>query len=179
MWGAIVMFGLVLYPYVYLTTRAMFLMQSACVIDVARTLGSGPASAFFRVALPLARPAIAVGLSLVLMETLNDLGASDILGVRTLTVSIYSTWVNSSSLEGAAQIALVMLTVVIGLVLLERWARRHQRFNAQAQRSRRIVATPLRPLPAIAAALFCLTPIAFGFVFPALYLLNEAIGVVM
>jgi iron(III) transport system permease protein len=175
MWGAILIFGLVLYPYVYLATRAMFLMQSACVIDASRMLGAGRTAAFFRVALPLARPAVAVGLSLVMMETLNDLGASDILGVRTLTVSIYSTWVNNSSLEGAAQIALVMLAVVVALVALERHARRHQRFNTQAQRSRRIVARELAGLPALGATLACLIPVCFGFLFPALYLLREAI----
>lgn len=175
MWGAILLFGLVLYPYVYLATRAMFLMQSACVIDVSRTLGAGRSAAFFRVALPLARPAIAVGVSLVMMEALNDLGASDILGVRTLTVSIYSTWVNNSSLEGAAQIALVMLAVVVGLVVLERYARRHQRFNTQAQRSRRINARELTGSSAVGAFLFCLLPISFGFLFPAFYLLSEAV----
>ncbi|BCJ91841.1 ABC transporter permease [Terrihabitans soli] len=175
MWGAILLFGLVLYPYVYLATRAMFLMQSACVIDVSRTLGAGRAAAFFRVALPLARPAIAVGVSLVMMEALNDLGASDILGVRTLTVSIYSTWVNNSSLEGAAQIAIVMLFVVVALVLIERYARRHQRFNTQAQRSRRIAPRELTGLTALGASLFCLFPICFGFLFPALYLVREAI----
>jgi iron(III) transport system permease protein len=175
MWGAILLFGLVLYPYVYLATRAMFLMQSACVMDVSRTLGASRAAAFFRVALPLARPAIAVGVSLVMMEALNDLGASDILGVRTLTVSIYSTWVNNSSLEGAAQIAIVMLLVVVALVMIERYARRNQRFNTQAQRSRRIASRELKGFPALGASLLCLIPVCFGFLFPALYLLREAI----
>lgn len=174
MWGAILLFGLVLYPYVYLATRAMFLMQSACVIDVSRTLGAGRLASFFRVALPLARPAVAVGLSLVLMETLNDLGASDILGVRTLTVSIYSTWVNSSSLEGAAQIAIVMLFFVVALVVLERYARRRQRYNAQAQRSRRIAPVQLAGFRAAAAAVACATPILFGFLLPAGYLVSTA-----
>jgi iron(III) transport system permease protein len=175
MWGAILLFGLVLYPYVYLATRAMFLMQSACVIDASRTLGAGRFSSFFRVALPLARPAIAVGVSLVMMEALNDLGASDILGVRTLTVSIYSTWVNNSSLGGAAQIALVMLAFVVALVMLERYARRHQRFNTQAQRSRRIAPRQLSGAGAFGAVLFCALPILLGFLFPALYLVREAI----
>ena len=88
-------------------------MQAAGLVDAARTLGAGPGRVFFRVALPLARPAIAVGASLALMETLNDVGASEFLGVRTLTVSIYSTWINRSNLAGAAQIALVMLAVVV------------------------------------------------------------------
>ena len=85
---------------------------------------------FFRVALPLARPAIAVGVSLALMEALNDIGASEFLGVRTLTVAIYTTWTMRMSVEGAAQIALVMLAVVFALILLERWARRRQRYSA-------------------------------------------------
>ncbi len=174
-WGAILLFGLVLYPYVYLATRAMFLMQSACVIDVSRTLGAGRLASFFRVALPLARPAVAVGLSLVLMETLNDIGASDILGVRTLTVSIYSTWVNSSSLEGAAQIAIVMLFFVVALVVLERYARRRQRYNTQAQRSRRIAPLQLGGMAAAGAVFACTLPILFGFLLPAAYLVHTAI----
>jgi iron(III) transport system permease protein len=173
MGGCIFLFGLVLYPYVYLTARAMFLMQSACVIEVARTLGCGGAGAFFRVALPLARPAVAVGVSLVLMETLNDLGATDLLGVQTLTVSIYSTWVNRSNLPGAAQIALVMLAVVIGLVLLERAARRRQGFAAQAQRSRKTEPARLTTAMALLASLSCALPILLGFAAPAGYLLRE------
>jgi iron(III) transport system permease protein len=175
MWGAIALFGLVLYPYVYLTVRAMFLMQSAGVLDAARTLGSTGTSAFFRVALPLARPAIAVGVSLVMMEALNDLGASDILGVRTLTVSIYSTWVNRSSVAGAAQIAVVLLAVVILLVALERWARRRQRYVGTAPRGRRRGPAPLAGLPALGAVVACALPVLLGFVAPAGYLADQAV----
>ena len=101
--GAILLFGFVLYPYVYLAARALFLMQSAPVLEVSRTLGASAAQSFFRIALPLARPAIVVGTTLALLETLNDIGASEFLGVRTLTVSIYSTWLNRSSLPGAGK----------------------------------------------------------------------------
>ena len=131
--GCIFLLGMVLYPYVYLPVRALFLMQSAATLEVARTLGAGPLGVFLRVALPLARPAIAVGVSLALMEALNDIGASEFLGVRTLTVAIYTTWTTRMSVEGAAQIALVMLVVVFALILLERWARRRQRFAATAR----------------------------------------------
>jgi iron(III) transport system permease protein len=133
--GAILLLGFVLYPYVYLAARALFLMQSAPVLEVSRTLGASTTRTFFRVALPLARPAIVVGTTLALLEALNDIGASEFLGVRTLTVSIYSTWLNRSSLPGAAQIALVMLAAVIALVLLERWARRRQRFSGAGRRT--------------------------------------------
>ncbi|MCH3807333.1 ABC transporter permease subunit, partial [Campylobacter jejuni] len=93
-----------------------------------RTLGAGRYGVFFRVALPLARPAIVVGVSLALLETLNDIGASEFLGVQTLTVSVYTTWVTRSDLAGAAQIALTMLAIVIGLILLERHGRKRQRY---------------------------------------------------
>ena len=104
----------VLYPYVYLTTRMVFLMQGRNIADVARTLGAAPGRVFLRVLLPVARPAIAAGVALVLMETINDIGAAEYLGVRTLTSAVYSTWLNRGSLEGAAQIAMLMLVLVAG-----------------------------------------------------------------
>jgi len=174
LWGACLLLGLVLYPYVYLSARALFLMQSASALEVARTLGATGTSTFFRVALPLARPAIVIGTTLALLEALNDIGASEFLGVRTLTVSIYSTWLNRSSLPGAAQIALVMLTAVIALVLLERWARRKQRFVSHARRTHPPSPVPLSGLAAFGAMLACAIPILLGFVVPTLYLASAA-----
>jgi iron(III) transport system permease protein len=170
MGGCITLMGFVLYPYVYLSARAMFLMQSACVLDVARTLGCGPWRTFWRVAVPLAHPAIAVGVSLAMMEALNDLGAVEFLGVRTLTVSIYSTWTNRTSLEGAAQIALFMLAIVAILLMVERWARRHQRYAANAQRSRMTIRAQLSGWRAACAFTACLLPVLIGFAIPASYL---------
>jgi iron(III) transport system permease protein len=174
--GCIVLLGFVLYPYVYLTTRAMFLMQTANVIDMARTLGVGREGVFFRVALPLARPAVAVGLSLALMEALNDIGASEFLGVRTLTVSIYTTWVTRSDLPGAAQIALAMLVVVMGLVWLERWARRERRYANDAQHPRPLTPHRLRGVSALAALGAGALPVIIGFVGPAIYLVEAAVA---
>ncbi|WP_143137202.1 ABC transporter permease subunit, partial [Burkholderia ubonensis] len=122
--GAIFVLGFVLYPYVYLSTRAMFVTQSASLLEAARTLGAGRIATFWRVVVPLARPAIAVGVSLALLETLNDIGASEFLGVQTLTVSVYTTWITRSDLAGAAQIALAMLAIVVGMIVLERYGRR-------------------------------------------------------
>lgn len=127
--GAAIVLSSVLYPYVYLTARVVFIMQGRNIADVARTLGAGPAKVFFRILLPVARPAILAGVALVLMETVNDIGAVEYLGVRTLTFSVYSTWLNRGSLEGAAQIAMLMLVLVLGLVWAEQWARRRQRFH--------------------------------------------------
>lgn len=174
MGGCILLLSFVLYPYVYLSTRAMFLMQAGSILEVARTLGATRRRVFFRVALPLARPAIAVGASLALMETLNDIGASEFLGIQTMSVSIYATWVNRSNLPGAAQIALAMLTIVVSLILIERWARRRQRYVSLAQRTRRATPRRLSGAPAAFAILIALTPVAFGFLLPAAYLVVEA-----
>ncbi len=175
MWGAILLFGFVLYPYVYLTARAMFLTQAANVIEVARTLGVPRSGIFWRVALPLARPAIVVGVSLALMEVLNDVGASQFLGVRTLTATVYTTWIVRTDLAGAAQIAIGMLVIVLGMLMLERWARRKQRFASPAQNARQMRRTPLRGLAAIVALLLGAAPIVIGFAGPALYLIVAAV----
>lgn len=172
--GCILLLGFVLYPYVYLPTRAMFLMQAANLLDTARTLGASRAQAFLRVALPLARPAVAVGLSLALMEALNDIGASEFLGVRTLTVSIYTTWVTRSDLAGAAQIALAMLAVVIALTALERRARRQRRYANDAQQPRPLAPHRLRGPAALVAPALCALPVVIGFLAPTIYLVGAA-----
>lgn len=127
--GTALVMASVLYPYVYLTTRVVFLMQGRGIADVARTLGASPLRVFARVLLPLARPAIIAGVALVLMETLNDVGAAEYLGTRTLTIAVFQTWLNRGSLEGAAQIAMLMVVLVFGLIVLERWARRQRRVH--------------------------------------------------
>ncbi len=172
--GAIFLLGFVLYPYVYLSTRIMFATQAASLLEAARVLGESSRSTFFRVALPMARPAIAVGVSLALLETLNDIGASEFLGVQTLTVSVYTTWVTRSDLAGAAQIALAMLAIVVLLILTERHGRRRQRY-AGTQQARAMQPRKLKGLAAAFAFVLGWLPVVIGFVAPALYLLNETI----
>ncbi|KQZ78229.1 iron ABC transporter permease [Mesorhizobium sp. Root157] len=175
MTGCIVLLGFVLYPYVYVATRAMFLTQPASLIEVSRTLGVSRNAVFRRVALPLARPAIVVGVSLALMETLNDIGASEFLGVRTLTVSIYTTWVTRSDLPGASQLALALLAVVVAIVAAEQYARRRQRFAPNAQRSGGGLERQRVSLPKGLLLLgLCLVPVLVGFVAPAAHLAMEA-----
>ncbi|MEX2049065.1 MAG: iron ABC transporter permease [Gemmatimonadota bacterium] len=173
--GCITLLGFVLYPYVYLTTRAVFLMQSGNLLDAARTLGVDRRGVFLRVALPLARPAIVVGLTLVLLETLNDIGASEFLGVRTLTVSVYSTWITRSDLPGAAQISLAMLAIVTGIVLLERRARKQRRYANDAQHPRPLEAYRLTGWKATIAVAASSLPIAVGFVVPVIYLVHASV----
>lgn len=173
--GAIFLLGFVLYPYVYLAARASFLMQNATALEAARMLGAGRGKVFFRVALPLARPAIVIGVTLALLEALNDIGATEFLGVRTLTIAIYSTWLNRSSLPGAAQISLFMLTLVILLFLFERWARKGQRFVSTGKRAQPPARTTLQGLRGIAATLACTLPLVIGFLAPFAYLADRAI----
>ncbi|WP_421695952.1 ABC transporter permease [Aestuariivirga sp.] len=172
--GCIFLLSFVLYPYVYVTTRAMFLMQAASFIDVSRTLGVSRKAVFWCVALPLARPAIAVGAGLALMETLNDIGASEFLGVRTVTVSIYSTWINRTDLPGAAQIALFMLVFVTALLGIERWGRQNQRYSNSTLRHAPLLPRRLPLVQGLLALCLCLIPIVIGFLAPLSYLIMAA-----
>lgn len=168
--GCILLLGFALYPYVYLTTRSLFLTQSASLIEAARTLGAGRMGVFFRVSLPLARPAVAIGVSLALMETLNDIGASEFLGIRTMTVAVYTTWITRSDLVGAAQIALFMLAVVVILVAAERWFRRRLAYATAAQKPRQLQAQRLSSAKAMLAFVLATLPVLIGFGFPAAHL---------
>ena len=172
--GAVLVLSAVLYPYVYLSARASFVQQSVCVLEVARTLGRTSAGAFWSVALPLARPALAAGVALALMESLNDLGAVQYLGVTTLTVSIYATWLQRSSLAGAAQIALVALLFVLALLVAERAARGKSQFHHTTGRYRSIPFSDLEGWRGYAAAAVCCLPVAAGFVAPFGVLLVQA-----
>jgi iron(III) transport system permease protein len=172
--GAIVVLSLVLYPYVYLTARASFIRQGAAQIEVARTLGTSLPRAFLAIALPLARPAIAVGVSLAMMECLNDIGAVEFFGVSTLSVGVYATWLGKGNLPGAAQLALVMLLFVSALIALERSGRRSQRADSLIGRDAQPSGVEMTPAKGAFAAFACSLPVALGFVLPAGVLLGFA-----
>lgn len=166
--GAVAMFTLVLYPYVYLMARAAFIGQAALAQEVARTLGAGPWRRFFRVALPLARPAIVAGLALVLMETLADYGTVAYFGVPTLSTGIYRTWFGLGDRLAAAQLAGVLLLAMVVLLWLERHARQQRRIagNGEPAPPRTLARGP----GSLLAALLWL-PILLGFILPMLQLL--------
>jgi iron(III) transport system permease protein len=172
--GAIFILSATLYPYVYLAARASFLQQSHNVIEVARTLGRGGLGVFWAVGLPLARPALAAGVSLALMECLNDIGAVEYLGVQTLTASIYAAWLQRSSLAGAAQIALVLFFFVLALVAIERAGRQGRRFH-NSTRQRLHTEETLRGPKGWLAAVTCTTPVIIGFAVPVGVLLRGAL----
>ncbi len=164
--GAILMLALVLYPYVYLLARASFLEQSTTIQDASRTLGCTPFQSFYRVSLPIARPAIAVGLSLVSMETINDFGTVDYFAVKSMSAGIYDTWLNMSNLGGAAQIASLMMIFVVILISLERIGRARQRQFHSADRFKKLTGYQLSGWRAWGATILCALPVICGFIIP-------------
>ncbi len=174
--GAIFVMSAVLYPYVYVTARASFIAQSVCVIEASRTLGRSASETFWQIALPLARPALAAGVALALMETLNDIGAVEFFGVRTLTVAVYDTWLDRGSLAGATQIACVMLLFVFALLLIERGLRAGRQFHHTTGKYRDLPEDTLSGLRGVLAVLACIVPLLVGFVLPAGVLVSDAIA---
>lgn len=165
--GAVLVLSAVLYPYVYVACRAFFLMQSGSVAAAARTLGASGWRTFRTVTLPLSRPALVVGVTLAMLEVLNDLGAVQYFGINSLTALIYATWVNRSNFGGAAQLAVTIVLIIALLILLEQWARRNRVYLAQRDGK---VAPPRDRLGRGQAALataFCLTLFMLGFGVPA------------
>ena len=171
--GAIAMLGLVLYPYVYLVVRAAFLEQSVGIIEVGRTLGYGPWGSFFRLALPLARPAIAAGTTLALMETLADFGTVSYFAVPTFTTGIYHAWLSLGDRVAAAQLSALLLGFVVSVLLLERLSRGRARFHNAGGRTRP-ARYELHGVASLAAALICCVPLVLGFLLPTGLLLRMA-----
>ena len=170
--GAIVMLSLVVYPYVYLLGRAAFVSQSVAALEVSRTLGHGPWSSFFRVALPLARPGVAAGLALALMETLADFGTVEFFGVRTFTTGIYRTWFLRGSSEVAAQLASILMIFVVAVMVLEHSSRGKARFASNTGRFLPLPRHQLKGLKATIAITACALPVFFGFALPGAILLD-------
>jgi iron(III) transport system permease protein len=149
--GAVAVFTLVLYPYVYLLARSAFLSQSRALVEAARGLGLSRGAAIVRVGLPLARPAILGGVALALMEALADFGTVNLLGVRTFTDAIYRVWFTAFDREAAMQLAAVLVSVTLTLLVLERLARGRARYHQHAARGEALAPIRLRGLPAAAA----------------------------
>ncbi|BAM04631.1 ABC transporter permease [Phycisphaera mikurensis] len=166
--GAAVILGFGLGPYVFLAARTAFQGQSGVAMELGRTLGRGPWGSFFHVALPMARPGIAAGLVLVLMETLADFGVADYFAVDTFATGVYRAWKSLESPTAAAQLASVLLGAVAVLVLAEGLARRRARHHAPTQRQAPLRPFRLGPLAASGAFLACALPVAVGFLGPAL-----------
>jgi iron(III) transport system permease protein len=173
-WAAVLVLSASLYPYVYLLARAAFREQSGAGYEVARALGVGPLGRFWRVGLPLARPAIAAGCAVAMMETVNDFGTVDYFAVQTLTTGIFTTWLQGGNLGGAAQISILVLGLIVLLVTLEKISRRRSRFFTSARGQRPVEAVALTGFGKWIATLACLIPLTLGFILPVVVLSSHA-----
>lgn len=173
--GAIAMFILVLYPYVYLLSRAAFFERSAGLLEVGRTLGVDSTGVFFRVALPLARPAIVAGTALALMEAIADFGTVSYFGVPTFTTGIYQAWFSMGERVIAAQLAAALLGFVILVLLLERTSRGRKRFHETSQHGRPPARRRLVGFAAAGATTVCFLAVGLGFLLPAGLLFDMAL----
>ncbi len=173
--GAMLMFMFVLYPYVYLLARTAFLERASGMLEAARTLGMGPWRAFFSVSLPLARPAIAAGVALAMMETLADYGTVAYFAVPTFTTGIYRAWFSLGDRVAAAQLAALLVGVVLLVLMLERLSRGRGRYNDTTGRNRPLAGRRLGGIKAISAFLTCALPLSLGFLLPFGLLLRMAL----
>ncbi|USD60064.1 MULTISPECIES: ABC transporter permease [Vibrio] len=164
--GATVVLSLVLYPYVYLLCRAAFMEQNVSLLQSARLLKCSPLESFWRISLPLARPSIAVGLSLVAMETIGDFGAVSYFAVSTLTTAVYDTWLGYSNLSAAAKISAMMMVVIVLLLGAERYSRRKQKLFQSQYNSHEDFRYELRGWKKWAALTWCWGLVSAAFIFP-------------
>ncbi len=167
--GAILVMSSVLYPYIYLLTRASFITLPISYFQTSAIYGRKP---FFAVALPLARPAIIAGLALVLMETISDFGTVDYFAIETLTLGVFNVWLGMNSLSGAAQISSILFFIVVILLTLELIARRNQRFYEKHSRQETIDLDKISNYQKILFFITCLIPLILGFIIPVSVLLN-------
>ncbi|OYW91672.1 MAG: iron ABC transporter permease, partial [Alishewanella sp. 32-51-5] len=156
--GAILMLALVLYPYVYMLARNAFAEQSASLLEASRTLGMTPRQHFWRVALPLARPAILTGMALAMMEAFADYGTVQYFGVPTFTTGIFRTWFGMGNQLGAAQLSALLCSFVLLLLYLEQWSRRKLKFYQQGQKQQEQSRQPVQGLTGFSLLLLCLLP---------------------
>ncbi len=164
----------VLYPYIYLLARSAFLKQGKQLRDAAKTLGYNEKSVFWKIALPMARPAIIAGVSLVVMETLNDYGAVKHFGIPTFTSGIFRTWLGMGDLVGALQLSAVLIFFIFLLLALEKQARSRSKYHDSLHSkptSKKIILNKNKSTAAIAC---CLTPLILGFVIPLFRLMSWA-----
>jgi iron(III) transport system permease protein len=164
--GAIVVLSLVLYPYVYLLCRAAFMEQNVSLLQSARLLKCSPWESFRRISLPLVRPSIAVGLSLVAMETIGDFGTVSYFAVNTLTTAVYDTWLGYSSLSAAAKISAIMMLVIVFLLGAERYSRRKQKLFQSQYNSHEDFRYQLNGWKKWLAVTWCWGLVSIAFIFP-------------
>lgn len=172
--GASIMLALVLFPYIYLLARTAFMEQSSSLQHASRVMGCGPWQSFWRLSLPMARPALAVGVSLVAMETAADFATVSYFAVPTLTTAVYDTWLGYGSLSAAAKLSTIMLLVVFSMIGFERFARRKQQLFQKQSGDTQSGLYSLKGVKAFLATSYCAFLLFAAFVLPFVILLNYA-----
>jgi iron(III) transport system permease protein len=174
-YGAIIVFSFTLYPYIYLTTRMAFLNQSRSLMEAGTLLGLNSWSLFYKLAIPLIRPALIAGLALVIMETISDFGAVEHFAVQTFTTGIFRTWFGMYDLNTAMQLSSLLLIFIAFFVVLERTERNKMSYTYSNSTFRKTDSKKLKGLKSICAFLFCFAPLFVGFILPIIELTNWAI----
>ena len=170
-YGVIFILSVCLYPYVYLLSYSSFKEQSYCAIEVGKSLGLSDKELFSRVSIPLARPGIIAGVSLVVMETLAEFGTMDYYGVRTFTTGIYRTWFAFGDETSALHLASILLTFVFIIIIVEKFSRGKSQYVNTSQKSKKIKARDLNGIYGVYACLWCLLFTLLGFILPVIQLL--------
>jgi iron(III) transport system permease protein len=173
--GAAFVYALAVYPYVYLAARAAFVSQSVCALEAARTLGAAPWRTFTTVALPLARPAIAAGASLALMEIAADFGAASYYGAQTITTGVFRAWFSRGDPALAMQLASLLLLAAAAALVAERGGRAGAAYAGGSSRWRSLPRFPLGPLAALGATAFCMLLVTLGAMLPLAWLMRSAL----
>lgn len=173
-YGVIIILAFVLYPYVFATARASFLNQSAALIESGRVLGNSPWQIFFKIALPLSRPAIVAGTTLVIMEVLNDYGAVKYFGIPTFTTGIFRAWFSLGDIQSAIYLAALLMVIVFVMMMIEQWQRGNKQYEQISQNNQLTARYKLTTSKSVLAFTACLIPFLIGFAFPIIQLLYWA-----
>ncbi|MGG1597193.1 ABC transporter permease [Paenibacillus naphthalenovorans] len=169
--GAIFIFTMFLFPYVYMITRSYLEHQSGSYIENAALLGRKPFSIFLFIVLPISRPAIVGGVILVVFEVLSDYGVSSYYGIQTISVAIFQTWFGMYDVDSAVRLAAWLMAGVVGIFVVERLLRRQRSFAASTSKSRPLTPKKLKGIRAAAAFMFCGLMFACSFLIPVIQLI--------
>lgn len=169
--GVIIVVSLVLYPYVYLVCRTYLSFESSSILDAAKTLGLNAWQTFYKLVLPISRPAIIAGVTLAVMEATSDFGAMDYFGVSTFVTGIFRAWEGMGSVEDASKLASILMTFLFLLIILERFQRRNKNYKSSGKDFKPVSKTKLKGYKNILANIVCIIPVFFGFILPFIQLM--------
>lgn len=169
--GAVFIFTLFLYPYVYMLTRSFLERQSGSYVENAILLGRRPVSIFFRIVLPISKPAIIGSLMLVIFEVISDYGVTSYFGIQTISTAIFQTWFGMYDVDSALRLSAWMMAGVLGLFLIERMLRYNRKYSASTSKSSQLVPKRLKGFSAFAALFFCGAVFACSFLIPVMQLI--------